>query len=135
MFVPVGSNNPRPPDNMSDVISRYTRAQALDDGMLCDVTREAREAGFRWPVAITSNVYERCVRVPEGMEGQDPTGRLWDILTVLRYAIKGSGGGSLVSFTVAVRTASGMCDMKLWSVVGPGDQGEPVITIMFPSDY
>ena len=27
------------------------------------------------------------------------------------------------------------CTLSLWMVVGPGDQGEPVITIGFPEDF
>ncbi len=34
-------------------ISIYTRAQALDDGFLVDVSELAKEAGFRFPVALT----------------------------------------------------------------------------------
>ena len=36
------------------VVSVYTRAQALADGVLIDAGPMAREAGFRWPVAITA---------------------------------------------------------------------------------
>ena len=35
-----------------DVISTYTRAQALEDGVLIDPGTMAAEAGFKWPVAI-----------------------------------------------------------------------------------
>jgi hypothetical protein len=31
-----------------------TRADALRDGVLIDVTATAREAGLRWPVALTA---------------------------------------------------------------------------------
>ncbi len=34
------------------VISVYTRAQAIEDGVLVDVSETAREAGFRIPVAV-----------------------------------------------------------------------------------
>jgi hypothetical protein len=36
----------------AEVISRYTRADALRNGVLIDVSAPAREAGFRWPVAL-----------------------------------------------------------------------------------
>jgi hypothetical protein len=36
----------------TDVIHRYTRADAIRDGVLIDVTAVAREAGLRYPVAI-----------------------------------------------------------------------------------
>src|SRR5262245_16898089 len=34
-------------------IHRYTRADALREGVLIDVSETAREAGFRYPVALT----------------------------------------------------------------------------------
>ena len=40
------------------VISVYTRAQAIEDGILVDVSETAREAGFRIPVAVTRSVWD-----------------------------------------------------------------------------
>ena len=39
------------------VISVYTRAQAIGDGILVDVSETAREAGFKIPVAVTRTVW------------------------------------------------------------------------------
>jgi hypothetical protein len=36
-----------------DLISAYSRSEALADGLLVDVTETAREAGFLYPVALT----------------------------------------------------------------------------------
>ena len=36
-----------------DLIHAYTRAEAIEDGMLLDVTEVARDMGFRYPTAIT----------------------------------------------------------------------------------
>ena len=59
-------------------ISAYTRAQAIDDGILVDVSGTAREAGFNIPVAITRSVWNRLVALLEGYRGfQDERGRLW----------------------------------------------------------
>ena len=40
------------------VLSAYTRAQAIEDGILVDVSETAREAGFRIPVAVTRTVWD-----------------------------------------------------------------------------
>ena len=48
------------------VISVYTRAQAIEDGILVDVSDTAREAGFKIPVAVTRAVWNRLVALPEG---------------------------------------------------------------------
>src|SRR5512142_1811169 len=69
------------------LIFSYTRAQAIADGVLVDVSKLAKEAGFRFPVAVTAGVWAECVAVPDDVEGQDETGRLWDVLTMLRFAI------------------------------------------------
>jgi hypothetical protein len=45
------------------VIHQYSRADALADGVLIDATELAREAGFRYPVALTSAAWHECVAV------------------------------------------------------------------------
>lgn len=70
------------------VIVSYTRKEALADGVQVEVTQLAAEAGIRFPVFLTRAVHEKYVAVPEGVEGQDETGRLWDILMVLRFATR-----------------------------------------------
>ena len=63
------------------VISEYSRAQAIEDGVLVDVSETAREAGIRFPLALTRAVWESCVEVPRNRKGQpvpcqDEPGRL-----------------------------------------------------------
>src|SRR5512135_2686634 len=86
------------------LIFSYTRAQAITDGVLVDVSELAKEAGFRFPVAVTAGVWAECVAVPDGVTGQDETGRLWDVLNVLRFATaKQKEDGERVNFAVHVR--------------------------------
>ena len=59
-----------------EAIYSYTRQQAIEDGVLIDVSNLAKEAGFRFPVAFTRAVWSYNVEVPEGVTGQDETGRL-----------------------------------------------------------
>ena len=117
-------------------ISRYTRAQALADGVLCDVTAVAREAGFRIPVALTAAAWAACVAVPGGTTGQDEVGRAWDVLVVLRQAIRAADDGPEVRFGVRVRRGDekGTSLVKMKAVCGPGDAGEPVVTVMLPDE-
>jgi hypothetical protein len=133
---------------MNDVvIFSYTRAQAIADGVLVDVSELAREAGFRFPVAVTAGVWAECVAVPEGVTGQDETGRLWDVLHLLRVAIAGmnkdvtprhalpgqTARGERVDFAVHVRNDNREGDpplVQLYALCGPGDDAEPVITVM-----
>jgi hypothetical protein len=124
------------PDN-DDLIHRYGRADALRDGTLIDVSASAREAGLRYPVALTAAVWGRCVAVPPGVTGQDDAGRLWDLLWMLRLAVRASTGGSEVRFAVRVREDNRERTpplVRLKALCGPGDQGEPVITVLLPEE-
>ena len=58
----------------ADLIHRYRRADALRDGELIDVSANAREAGIRWPVALTAAAWAKCVTVPPGVVCQDEAG-------------------------------------------------------------
>src|SRR5436189_4832707 len=117
----------------ADVISRYTRADALRDGVLIDVSPVVREAGIRYPVALTRAAWERCVAVPPGVLCQDEAGRLWDVLTMLRFTVRGQDAGAHeVRFGVHVRNDNreGIPPLaRLKAVCGPGDEGSPSLPL------
>jgi hypothetical protein len=121
----------------ADLISVYTRAQAIADGVLVDVTATAREAGYKYPVALTRAVWGRYVEVPHGVEGQDEAGRLWDVLHMLRHAIRNSDSGPDLLFSLHVRNDNReqvppLVNLK--AVCGPDDDGSPCLTIMLPGE-
>jgi hypothetical protein len=121
----------------SDIISRYTRAEAIRDSVLIDVSETAREAGIRYPVALTRAVWERCVAVPPGATCQDEAGRLWDVVWMLRCAVARSAHGPEVRFGVHVRNDNRERTpplVRLKAACAPGDRGEPVITVMLPEE-
>ena len=49
----------------NDIISCYTRADAIADGVFIDVTDLAKQVGFIVPVAITSNLYHSHIKQEE----------------------------------------------------------------------
>lgn len=126
-----------------NVISTYTRAQAIEDGVLIDAGAMAAEAGFKWPVALTSAAWSDCVAWAETDSGrqvyQDESGRLWDVLFMASHAIrssKGSGDRLLFQLYRVPRdgrsTEAALVTLKL--IIGPGDDGAPVVTILQPSE-
>jgi len=122
----------------AEVISSYSRAQAIEDGELVDVSDTAREAGIKFPVAITRATWGKYVEVPEGVHCQDEAGRLWDILWMFRCAAAKFSGSTLL-FKLYVRNHNReRLDSRdlvtLKAVCGPGDDGEPVVTIMLPDE-
>ena len=121
------------------VIDVYTRAQAIEDGVLIDVSPLALgEHGFLYPVAVTERIWAEVVIPPgEVATWQDDLGRLNDLLTCLRYGIKKSPNPSTeITFQMDVMNndREPTKTITLKATCGPGDNLEPVITVMFPDE-
>jgi hypothetical protein len=129
------ATTPDIPYDENEIIDVYSRRQAIADGVLIDVTVTAKEAGFSCSVALTIAVYETYVRVPEGVEDADITGRLWDILIVLRYDARKSIGKSEILFKLSVQVDKHeMKVITLKAVCGPDDDGQLCLTVMLPEE-
>ena len=112
----------------------YSRAQAFEDGVLIDVSKIAKEAGFRIPVALTHAVWADCVVWVEEEEKaiQDEVGRLWDVVFMSALAAQRANqeGSAQVLLMRVPRGGVRPQVVKLNMVVGAGDTQDPVITIM-----
>lgn len=126
------------------IIHTYSRAQALADGVLVAAPEDlAAEAGFTVHVAATQAVFEDCVSWPDTEEPfQDERGRWWDVLFMARLAGQ-RAREPRIDYKI-VRRARGTTgaqadeseppEVTLSLHIGPGDNGEPVITIMQPHE-
>lgn len=124
--------------SFGEVVYRYTRAQALADGALVDVTETAQEAGFRASVAMTAAAWNNTVAWTDTdsarQVSQDEQGRLWDVLWMAYITARRSSGARRVPFQLYVVPRSGRAmrprPVTLHMHIGPGEDCEPVITIM-----
>ena len=123
---------------MENIIYAYTRKQAVEDGEQVDVSTTAAEAGIRFPVFLTRRVFDAYVAVPPNVTGQDEAGRLWDIVSMFRFAIKGSrDAGDRIAYSLYVRSDNRRPRLvKLVAVCGAHDMDapEPAITVMMPGE-
>jgi hypothetical protein len=126
-----------------EVISTYTRAQAIEDGVLVDAGPTAKEVGFKLQVALTSAVWSDCVAWTDSDSQknpfQDQSGRLYDVLFMASFAIRTSAdsGDRLLYELYRVPRDGYSTEAKpvtLKVIVGPGDHGESVMTILFPDE-
>jgi len=121
-----------------EVIYAYTRKQALADGFQVEVSKTAQEAGIRLPVFITRTAFDAYVTVPPNVSGQDEAGRLWDVVWMLRFAIrKAAQGQSRLPFALYVRNDNRAPRLvKLVAMCGALDidDPQPSITIMLPDE-
>ena len=122
----------------ADVISTYTRKQAIEDGVLVDVSKMAQEAGFRMPVAVTCAVWADYVTPdPRSVPyGQSVEGRLWDVLWMARCYIRRAQPGQpeILFQVIFIMKERQRRVITLKAVCGPGDNAEPAITIMLPHE-
>ncbi|MBT2989911.1 MAG: hypothetical protein KME65_13235 [Candidatus Thiodiazotropha sp. (ex Ctena orbiculata)] len=137
------SNEPSTESFFGKVISTYTRAQAIEDEVLIDAGAMAREAGFKWPVALTVAAWADCVAWSEDDSRrqiyQDESGRLWDLIYMASHAIRTSkdSGDRLLFQLYRVPRDGQSLEAELVTlrlIVGPGDAGEPVVTILQPHE-
>lgn len=119
------------------VIYAYTRAQAIEDGVLVDAGGLAAEAGLLYPVAVTRTLYDGYI-VPKEKEiaqGQSVTGRFWDVVWMLGCKIRGLSlqekkDADILFYDVIFSGKS----QTLKCVCSPGDTPAPVLTIMLPDE-
>ncbi|GAB2872910.1 DUF6573 family protein [Streptomyces mayteni] len=127
------------------VVDAYSRADALEDGVLVAVDAElARQAGLPVPVALTAAAHADCVAwsaEDDARKGtcQDEVGRLWDVLNMVRFALRRlrrTEWRYLVELYRVPRPGRARTARRtvLAVEIGPGDSGEPVLTIMLPDE-
>jgi len=129
--------NPPPPFEAVPVVFRYSRQQAIEDGVLVDLTPWARETGFTIPVACTAAVWHQYIVPPKGRcdFGQSERGRAHDLLWMLYCAIRANHSREQLLFKVLFLDAKGQRKtVELKAICGPGDDAEPVLTIMLPEE-
>ena len=115
-------------DLFGPVISRYTRAQALADGVLFDVSDSEAAGLFKYPAAITTALFSELKR-GAGNEAATFNARLWDVFYIMQVQARRTNDSD-VFFRVKV----GRRVLALWGNVGPGDDPAPVLTVGFPED-
>lgn len=115
-----------------EVISVYTRAHAIEEGVLIDVSEWAKDSGFKYPAAVTTAVWE--LLTPSAhcrLMGESEKGRAHDMFWMLHLAIKRHTQDiDHILFDVKL----GEFNVRLKGHCGPGDNAEPVITIMLPDE-
>lgn len=127
-------------DLFGETVYAYSRAQAIEDGTLVNFSDPESDTApicqqhYKYPVACTAAVFavmQKAVENPR--HGNDYAGILHDMLWMSKVMNR-KIDESTVIFRVIITGAgrSKYFDFKL--VVGPGDQGEPVITIMLPNE-
>jgi hypothetical protein len=127
----------------AELIHSYTRRQAIADGVLVDMEQDElgqlrREAGVKWPIAMTATAFSQYVELtPAAVKaGNDMKGLWWDILTMWKDAVRNSNvdGAELLFRFLCVVDRQKPTLVTLKAVAGPDDDGQPCLTFMLPEE-
>ena len=123
----------------SQCVFSYTRQKAIADGVLVDLSRyEVTRQHYKWPIACTSGVWAIIQEaVNSEKEANDIEGVLHDILwlSTLKVRAMRSTGRNIVFFDVVIKGTSSKSDKHTFKLhFGPGDDREPVITLMLSDE-
>lgn len=119
-------------------IHSYSRADGINDGVLADLMQDEMlsvcRQHYKFPIACTSAVFEVMRKAVENKRHcNDYAGILHDILWMSRCAGR-KVDESTVYFRVIITGAGRSKYHNFKLIVGPGDQGEPVITILLQNE-
>ncbi len=119
----------------SIVVSSYTRAQAIADGVLIDVSEIAKKYGFIRHAVITDTLWKSIVAHGDESEMM---GRLRALIRTCYIetskAVRSGHVANRVYFDYDNVVDGVKYHHKIIIHIGPGDDPEPVITIMMPCD-
>lgn len=126
----------------AEIISTYTRAQAVDDGVLIDLSGNGFMP-FKYPVAVTVGLWNEMasgLNWERDHDEHDPKARNLvgmdaRINDLLNMAVMASKAMKKPSDRVFFTVTFGTVPVKCWSLCGPCDTADPVITIMLEGEY
>src|SRR4051794_6278793 len=116
-------------DFFGEPISSYSRADAIADGSLVDVSELAKEVGFKCPVALTAAAWGGCVawdaEDSKRQVAQDEAGRLWDVLNICFQTARHAKTEDTFYFVLCQVPRGGRGRkprmVRLKACIGPGD--------------
>ena len=111
---------------------RKTRRDAIDDGDLIEITRMGRDIGITFPLAVSARAAQSMVPFPN-IPQETVTENLWDTLHAFRDKARTTTEGEF-EFQASIYLNGLVPTLTFRAAVSPGDDGEPVITIMLPDE-
>jgi hypothetical protein len=100
------------------------------------VSTLANEAGVKLPICVTRRVWAEVIEPDEEAlkRGESDTGRLWDVLVMFTYAARANRNQSEIHYLLFASKIGEAKEVYLKALVHPGDQFEPVVTILMPNE-
>lgn len=135
----VADFGPDHPLTGAPIISSYSRAQAIEDGVLIDLSDIACPLFWTWPVACTAAVWQQLVACgvdpeKEAEGGETYSRRAKQLIVCSWEAARAQRHDGERSDILQFFADTDAGSTNVWARVTPGDDGKPVLTIMLISE-
>jgi hypothetical protein len=114
-----------------------TRQQAIQAGLLIDVSTDAQKLGLTFPVTVTKPLWEFGIASGESVSEEEKARRLRDVLMAFRLRIAGQAVLSpLIDFPAMLALPPGGVPqpVPLFALIQPDEQNRAAATLLLPNE-
>ena len=113
------------------------RQQAIDSGLLIDVTADAEKLGLSFSVTVSRPLWEVGIAPSRELSAEDKSARLRDVLMAFRLRLATQGTSSpLVNFPAMLSIPPGAVPqpVPLFALIQPDEQNHATVTLLLPNE-
>lgn len=113
------------------------RQQAIQAGILIDVTADAQKLGLTFPVTVTKPLWDMGIAPISSMSEEDKQARLRDVLMAFRLRLAGQTTLSpLIDFPAMLALPPGGVPqpVPLFALIQPDEQNRATATLLLPNE-
>jgi hypothetical protein len=128
-------SEPQTPGSVPQLITN--RQQAIQAGILIDVTEDAKQLGLTFPVTVTKPLWEIGIAPIPELSEQEKTQRLRDVLMAFRLRLAGQTTLSpLIDFPAMLALPPGGVPqpVPLFALIQPDEQNRATATLLLPNE-
>jgi hypothetical protein len=114
-----------------------SRQEAIEAGVLIDVTAGAKKLGLAFSVTITKPLWDVGIAPDHGLTDDDKAARVRDVLMAFRLRLAGQGTLSpLIDFPALLELPPGSVPqpVSLFALIQPDEQHHTMVTLLLPNE-
>ena len=114
-----------------------TRQEAIQAGVLIDVTADAQKLGMSFPITITKPLWEVGIAPDQTLSEETKAERLRDVLMAFRLRLASQATLSpLIDFPAMLALPPGGVPqpVPLFALIQPGEQNQAMVTLLLPNE-
>jgi len=113
------------------------RLEAIQAGVLIDVTADAQKLGMSFPITITKPLWEVGIAPDQTLSEEAKAERLRDVLMAFRLRLASQATLSpLIDFPAMLALPPGGVPqpVPLFALIQPGEQNQAMVTLLLPNE-